>query len=119
MAKQSWAGENRMKVRTYGVWPIGTWQQTAPQRIAAVRVTPSYEQPHPSGAPACEVEIVYEMAEPQEPGGRHSLILDAEQAHRLTAMLMAAWQSSGGSEPSLPANEQITIGETVRIEPPR
>lgn len=115
MSKNSKMYEDRMKVRTYGVWPVGSWQQVAPTRIACVRVTPSYDQPHPSGAPASEVEIVFEMSEPQEAGGRHSLVLDTDQVCRLTALLNAAWRSTGGSEPFLFESEQITIGARVRV----
>lgn len=112
--KKPWIGDDRMKVRTYGVWPVGRWQQTRPQRIACVRVTPTFDRPHPSGAPEGEFEIVYEMPEPQEAGGRHSLILDAEQACRLGSMLMAAWRSTGGSEFVLDERE-VTIGAEVKI----
>lgn len=116
--KKPWIGEDRMKVRTYGVWPKGSWQQVAPQVIAAVRVTPSYDEPHPSGAPAAEFEIVYVMeGDPDEAGARHSLVLGTREAYRLTAMLMAAWESTGGSEPALFGDEQVTIGETVKVRP--
>lgn len=108
-SQKPWVGADRMKVRTYGTWPHGTWTQIEPKWIRAVRVTPRLGEGHPSGGLPAEVEIVFEMEEPQEAGGRHSLVLDFENAYRLAGMLNELCDALGAVHPRLASGEDRSV----------